>query len=80
MSKEEIMGVLMKHLQATVPEIDTSKIKSSQSMTEVGANSLDIVETVSATMRELKVKIPREDLANLNDVGALVDAIHAQLN
>ena len=49
MSKEEIMGVLMKHLQATVPEIDTSKIKSSQSMTEVGANSLDIVETVSST-------------------------------
>ncbi|MCK5797921.1 MAG: acyl carrier protein, partial [Deltaproteobacteria bacterium] len=42
----------------------------------LGANSLDIVEVVSSSMRQLKVKVPRSELANLEDIGALVDLLY----
>ena len=40
-----------------------------------GANSLDIVEVVSATMRELKVKVPRAELSKLENLDGLVDLL-----
>ena len=52
-------------------EIDPSK-----SMKDLGANSVDIVEVVSCSMRELKVKVPRSELNKLTDINALVDMLH----
>jgi acyl carrier protein len=47
-----------------------------KSMKELGANSLDMVEIVSCAMRELKVKVPRAELAKLTNIGGLVDLLH----
>jgi acyl carrier protein len=44
-------------------------------MKELGANSLDIVEIVSRTMRELKVKIPRSELNSLANMDGLIDLL-----
>ena len=46
-------------------------------MKDLGANSLDIVEVVSLSMRELKVKVPRSELAKLTDMGGLVDLLYS---
>jgi acyl carrier protein len=77
MEKAEIMTVLMKNLKQAVPDLTVDTLQPTQSMKEVGANSLDIVDVVSTTMRQLKVKIPREQLSTIKTVGALVDALHA---
>jgi acyl carrier protein len=45
-------------------------------MKDLGANSLDIVEVVSRTMRELKIKVPRAELSKLDDIDGLVDLLH----
>ncbi len=45
-------------------------------MKDMGANSLDIVEVVSCSMRELKVKVPRSELAQLQNIDELVDMLH----
>jgi acyl carrier protein len=45
-------------------------------MKELGVNSLDIIEIVSLSMRELKVKVPRAELAKLKNIGGLVDLLH----
>jgi len=42
-------------------------------MADLGANSLDIVEIVSNTMRDLKIKIPRDELAKINTMNGLVE-------
>ncbi len=76
MEKPEILKMLVKNLKQVVPDVDESKIDVKKSMMEVGANSLDVVDVVSTTMRELKVKIPRESLGKLKNVGDLVDALH----
>jgi hypothetical protein len=42
-------------------------------------SSLDIVEVVSCSMRELKVRVPRSELAKLRDIGGLVDLLHSSV-
>ena len=45
-------------------------------MKDLGINSLDIVEVVSASMRELKVKVPRSELSKLTNIDGLVDMLY----
>jgi acyl carrier protein len=76
MTKDHIFTVVKKHVMNTVEGLDESQIELSRSMKDLGANSLDIVEIVSVSMRELKVKVPRAELAKLKDIGGLVDLLH----
>lgn len=76
MNKEHIYAVVKKHLLNTVDGLEDSQIDPSKSMKELGANSLDIVEIVSTSMRELKVKVPRSELSKLANISGLVDLLH----
>lgn len=53
-------------------ELPDAPIDTSRSLQEYGATSLDLVALVSAAMRELKVRVPRERLAELNNVDGLI--------
>lgn len=75
-SKEHILSVVKNHLIDILEDIEESEIDPSKSMKEMGANSLDIVEVVSCSMRELKVKVPRSELANLQNIDELVDMLY----
>jgi acyl carrier protein len=75
-TKQHVYEVVKKHLMNTVDGLPESEINLSKSMKDLGANSLDIVEIVSLSMRELKVKVPRAELAKLTNIGGLVDLLH----
>jgi len=75
MTREQILSVVTKHLVDALDDLDPAGIDTSQSMKDLGANSLDIVEVVSRTMRELKIKVPRSELAKLTNIDALVDLL-----
>lgn len=75
MSKEHIFAVVKKHLRQAVDGLADEQIELGKSMKELGANSLDMVEVVSATMRELKIRIPRSELSKLTNIGGLVDLL-----
>lgn len=75
MDKAHIKNVVIKHLSDSVEGLDPATVDTSLSMKDLGANSLDIVEVVSSSMRELKVKIPRSELAKLTNVDELVDLL-----
>ena len=76
MTKEHILAVVKKHLMQTIDGLGEAQIDPSKSMKDLGANSLDIVEIVSVSMRELKVKVPRSELSKLTNIGGLVDLLH----
>ena len=80
MTKQHVYGVVKKHLMDTVDELPESAIDLSKSMKDLGASSLDIVEIVSLSMRELKVKVPRAKLAELTDIGGLVDLLYGMMS
>ncbi len=76
MNRDHVKTVVVKHLVQAVDTLDPSKIDTSMSMKDLGANSLDIVEVVSAAMRELKIKVPRAELSKLTNVDQLIDLLH----
>jgi acyl carrier protein len=76
MTREHVMSVVKKHLLEAVDGLDAAAIEPARSMKDLGANSLDIVEVVSRSMRELKVKVPRSELAKLTNIEGLVDTLH----
>jgi acyl carrier protein len=76
MTREHVMTVVIKHLSEAVDGLSPDKVDPKLSMKDLGANSLDIVEVVSSSMRELKVKIPRAELVKLTNVDGLVDLLY----
>jgi acyl carrier protein len=76
MTRDVILGVVKKHMLETVEDLTEDKIDTTKSMKALGVNSLDIVEVVSCTMRELRIKVPRSELSKLSNVDGLVDLLH----
>ena len=79
-TREKVLEVVKGHLVDTIEELEGVEIDPSKSMKDLGANSLDIVEVVSCSMRELRVKVPRAELNKLVDINQLVDMLfeHAE--
>jgi acyl carrier protein len=76
MNRNDVQTVVVKHLVDAVDGLKAEGIDPTRSMKDLGANSLDIVEVVSSSMRELKVKVPRSELAKLTNLEQLVDLLH----
>ncbi|RLB65946.1 MAG: acyl carrier protein [Deltaproteobacteria bacterium] len=76
MTREDVLDCVVRNLVDTVEELEGVEIDPAASMKDLGANSLDIVEVVSCSMRELKVKVPRSELKTLKDINELVDLLY----
>lgn len=73
MTREDVITVIKKNILDNLEDIEEGKIDPEKSMKDYGANSLDVIEVVSASMRELKIKVPRTELADVNTIGKLAD-------
>ena len=73
MEREQVLKVIEKYLINAVDEVEEGQISPEKKLTDYGANSLDIVEIVSGTMRELKIKIPRPELNDIENIDGLID-------
>lgn len=76
MNRDTIRQVVLNNLAESIEGLDAATIDTTKSMKDLGANSLDIVEVVSSSMRELRIKIPRAELADLTNIDQLVDRLH----
>ncbi len=80
-TKEQILEIVKEHLMDLLEDdLEEEDFDPQKSMKDLGANSLDIVEVVSSTMRDLKVKVPRSELSKLTNVQALVDLLFDTAN
>ncbi|MEP6548671.1 MAG: phosphopantetheine-binding protein [Gammaproteobacteria bacterium] len=73
MDRNLVKDVVMKHIKAST---DMQDVDPSRSMKDYAISSLDIVEIVSMTMRELRVKVPRSDLMKIGTIDGLIDVVH----
>ncbi len=73
MDRDKIFEVISRHLRDNVEEMEDVTIEPGTSMADYGASSLDMVEVVSCSIRELGIKVPRTELANAKNLGELVD-------
>ena len=75
-TKEEIIDIVKEHLMDNLEDLEDSEFDPDKSMKDMGANRLDIVEVVSCTKRDLKIKVPRSELSKLENVTQLVDLLY----
>ncbi len=73
MTKEDIIDVIKKNIVENLDDIENEEIDPQKSMKDYGANSLDMIEVVSCSMRELNIKIPRAELADIATIDQLAD-------
>ena len=80
MTRERIVTVIKKHIIENIDDVDENDIDTSKTMKDYGANSLDMIEVVSGSMRELEIKIPRATLVDIKNIDELIDLFyeHAQ--
>ena len=74
MTKAEVIDVITKHIHENLEDLEVKEIDPGKSMMEYGADSLDVIEVVSCSMRELKIKIPRTELSDIKTIGELAEA------
>lgn len=73
-TKEDILVVIKKNIKATLEDIDVDNIDFDRTMKEYDLNSLDVIEIISNSMRDLKIKVPREQLEQVATINQLIDA------
>lgn len=74
-TKEEIIAIIKGHLKENIHDIDIDAVEPTSSMRDHGANSLDMIEVVSATQRELEIRVPRSELQQLENIEQLADKL-----
>ena len=79
MTKEEVIDVIKNNIVENLDDIKSEDIDPQKSMKDYGANSLDIIEVVSCSMRELKIKIPRTELSDIKNIEGLADKFMEQI-
>ena len=73
MTKDEVIDVIKRNIVENLDDVEGQEIDPQKSMKEYGANSLDMIEVVSCSMRELSIKIPRSELAEIATIDELAD-------
>ena len=72
MTREEIFAVIQSNIQTIIEDVD-GEILETHSMRDFGADSLQIVEVVSRSMRQLRIRVPRTELMDAKNLGDLLD-------
>ena len=76
MTRNEIFAVVKSHMISIIDEIDaTTPIHEHDRMADLGADSIDVVEVVSDSMRTLQVKVDRTKLDGAKNLAGLLDLL-----
>jgi polyketide biosynthesis acyl carrier protein len=78
MTKDEIFKVVIGHACDIIPELGAHQFQPSDSLRELGANSIDRAEIITMTLETLSASIPLVELADAKNIGELVGTIHAK--
>ena len=73
MTRADMFVVVKAHIERIVEGVDASRISEEISMRDLGADSLQIVEVVSRSMKELKLRVPRTELSKARNLQDLLD-------
>ena len=75
-TRDEVLAVVKRYLLEVIEGLTEQDIDLYKSMADSGANSLEIVEVISCSMQELGVSIPRAELALLENIDDIVEALY----
>jgi len=80
MTKEEAFELIKKQTIEIVPELADVEIKITDSLKDLGANSVDRAEILMMAMEELELDIPRVELYGANNIEELAIMFADKIN
>lgn len=76
MSKDEVFDLIARHAREVVPGLQAHSFKPSDSLKALGANSIDRVDIIMATLESLSLNVPLTAMAKAENMGELAGIIH----
>lgn len=73
MTREEMFSVVKANAQVVLEGAKNKDIQEMNSLRDFGADSLESVEVISRSMKQLSLKVPRSELSKLNNIKDLLD-------
>jgi acyl carrier protein len=73
LTKTDVLNTIKSNMSIVMEEFDADSFDPVRTMGDHGANSLEMIEIVSRTMRELGVKVPRVRLNRVNNIDELAN-------
>ncbi|NEO38516.1 MAG: acyl carrier protein [Moorea sp. SIOASIH] len=79
MSKEQVLKLIRKYTREVAPELEEAPLESTDSLKNLGIDSVNRAEIIMMVMEDLSLNIPRIELAGANNIGELADLFAAKL-
>lgn len=76
MSEAEIVATIVRHARHVVPQLEAHQFNATDSLRELGANSLDRADIIMMTLETLELNIPLSAIAKAENIGELASLIH----
>lgn len=79
MTLEDVFATIVGHTREVVPGLDDHAFQFTDSLRELGANSIDRSEVVMLALESLSLKAPMIEFAKAENMGELATLLHARL-
>ncbi|WP_139488597.1 phosphopantetheine-binding protein [Brevibacillus dissolubilis] len=80
MDKEKIYQQLKENIFEVVPYMESEPFTQEDCLIDMGVNSIDAMEVVVMTMKQLNVRLPLVDLIQISTIAGIVDVLHDKVN
>jgi polyketide biosynthesis acyl carrier protein len=79
MNKEDIFRIIVQHTCEVVPSLVGRDFSINDSLSELGANSIDRVEIITMTLESLAQNVPLISFAKAKNFNGLVNILHESI-
>jgi acyl carrier protein len=73
MKRDEIFSALTSNLRAEIKELGGRTIRETDGPQELGGHSLQVMEAITSTMKELRLSVSRDALLRTRNLGDVLD-------
>ncbi len=75
MNREALLDLLTGNLKKAVPDFADHDLDAAKTFQELGVSSLDLVEVVTRTTKELGLTLPFQELAKVKTINDLAEVV-----
>ena len=79
MNADAIYDLIVKNVLEVLPYLSDHAFQRTDSLADLGANSMDRSEILMMTLEDLDLNVPAVDFHGTNSIGALADRLHDKL-
>ncbi len=79
MDRDKILTIIRKSIREIAPELEDASLAPTDSLKQLGVDSVNRAEIMMMVMEELSLNIPRVELAGAKNIGELADLFAAKL-